>query len=151
LAVRTDLVDADGHRLVVRNGHLPTRTIQTPIGDVPVHQPRVRDRRPGESRETFRSAILPPYLRKTKALEDLLPWLYLKGVSTGGFSEPLASLLGPDAPGLSASTIVRLKTIWEQEFATWQQRSLADRRYVYLWGDGIHFNVWLEDTANARQ
>jgi transposase-like protein len=90
-------------------------------------------------------------LRKTKALEDLLPWLYLKGVSTGGFSEPLASLLGPDAPGLSASTIVRLKTIWEQEFATWQQRSLADRRYVYLWGDGIHFNVWLEDTANARQ
>jgi transposase-like protein len=151
LAVRTDFVDADGHRLVVRNGHLPARTIQTPMGNVPVQQPRVRDRRSGETRETFRSAILPPYLRKTKALEDLLPWLYLKGVSTGGFSEALAALLGPDAPGLSASTITRLKSIWEQEFATWQQRSLADRRYVYLWADGIYFNVRLEDTANARQ
>lgn len=151
LAARTDLVDAEGHRFVVRNGRLPARTIQTPMGEVPVHQPRVRDRRAGETRETFRSAILPPYLRKTKALEDLLPWLYLKGVSTGDFSEALAALLGPDAPGLSASTITRLKTIWEQEFATWQQRSVADRRYVYLWADGIYFNVRLEDTANARQ
>jgi len=151
LAVRTDLVDADGRRLVVRNGHLPARTIQTPMGDVPVQQPRIRDRRSGETRETFRSAILPPYLRKTKALEDLLPWLYLKGVSTGGFSEALAALLGPDAPGSSASTVTRLKSIWEQEFATWQQRSLADRRYVYLWADGIYFNVRFEDTANARQ
>lgn len=151
VAARAGLVDETGHRLVVRNGHLPGRTIQTPLGDVAVKQPRLRDRRPDETRETFRSAILPPYLRKTKALEDLLPWLYLKGVSTGGFSEALAALLGPDAPGLSASTITRLKTIWEQEFATWQQRSLADRRYVYLWADGIHFNVRLEDTANARQ
>ncbi len=151
LAVRTDLADADGHRLVVRNGHLPARTIQTPVGDVPVQQPRVRDRRPGDTRETFRSAILPPYLRKTKALEELLPWLYLKGVSTGDFSEALAALLGPDAPGLSASTITRVKSVWEHEFATWQQRSLADRRYVYLWADGIYFNVRLEDTANARQ
>jgi transposase-like protein len=151
VAARADLVDGTGHRLVVRNGHLPGRTIQTPLGEVAVQQPRVRDRRPGDTRETFHSAILPPYLRKTKMLEDLLPWLYLKGVSTGGFSEALAALLGPDAPGLSASTIVRLKTMWEQEFATWQQRSLADRRYVYPWADGIHFNVRFEDTANARQ
>jgi len=117
----------------------------------PCNSPGVRDRRSGETRETIRSAILPPYLRKTEAIEDLLQWVYLKGVSTGGFSEALAALLGPDAPGLSASTITRLKTIWEQEFATWQQRSPADRRYVYLWADGIYFNVRLEDTANARQ
>jgi len=117
----------------------------------PCNSPGVRDRRSGETRETIRSAILPPYLRKTEAIEDLLQWLYLKGVSTGGFSEALAALLGPDAPGLSASTITRLKSIWEQEFATWQQRSPADRRYVYLWADGIYFNVRLEDTANARQ
>jgi len=151
LSDRGDLVDACGRRQVVRNGYLPARTLQTPLGDVPVRQPRVRDRRPAETRETFRSAILPPYLRKTKSLEDLLPWLYLKGISTGDFSEALAALLGPDAPGVSASTITRLKSVWEQEFATWQRRSLADRQYVYLWADGVHFNVRLEDTANARQ
>ena len=145
LSDRGDLVDACGRRQVVRNGYLPARTLQTPLGDVPVRQPRVRDRRPAETRETFRSAILPPYLRKTKSLEDLLPWLYLKGISTGDFSEALAALLGPDAPGVSASTITRLKSVWEQEFATWQRRSLADRQYVYLWADGVHFNVRLED------
>jgi putative transposase len=151
LAARTEAVDATGHRQVIRNGYLPSRTLQTPLGDVPVRQPRVRDRRPVETRETFRSAILPPYLRKTKSLEDLLPWLYLKGISTGDFSEALAALLGPDAPGVSASTITRLKTVWEQEYATWQGRSLAGRHYVYLWADGVYFNVRLEDTANARQ
>jgi putative transposase len=151
LGARQDVVDATGRREVVRNGYLPTRTLQTPLGDVPVRQPRVRDRRPAETRETFRSAILPPYLRKTKSLEDLLPWLYLKGISTGDFSEALAALLGPEAPGVSASTITRLKTVWEQEFATWQGRSLTDHHYVYLWADGVHFNVRLEDTANTRQ
>lgn len=148
---RAEEVDAAGHRQVVRNGFLPMRTLQTPLGEVPVRQPRVRDRRPAATRETFRSAILPPYLRKTKSLEDLLPWLYLKGISTGDFSEALAALLGPDAPGVSASTITRLKTVWEHELATWQGRALADRPYVYLWADGVHFNVRLEDTANARQ
>ena len=151
LGDRAEVVDAAGHRQVVRNGFLPSRTLQTPLGEVPVRQPRVRDRRPAATRETFRSAILPPYLRKTKSLEDLLPWLYLKGISTGDFSEALAALLGPDAPGVSASTITRLKTVWEHELATWQGRSLADRQYVYLWADGVHFNVRLEDTANARQ
>ncbi len=148
---RENLVDGDGHRLVVRNGHLPERRIQTPVGDVSVKQPRVRDRRPVEERETFESSILPRYLRKTRSIEELLPWLYLKGVSTGDFSEALAALLGSDAPGLSASTITRLKLIWEQELKEWQQRSLGDTRYVYLWADGIYFNVRLEDPGNARQ
>jgi putative transposase len=151
LGERAEVVDAAGHRQVVRNGYLPARALQTPLGEVPVRQPRVRDRRPVATRETFRSAILPPYLRKTKSLEDLLPWLYLKGLSTGDFGEALEALLGPDAPGVSASTITRLKSVWEQEFTAWQQRSLADRRYVYVWADGVHFNVRLEDTANAHQ
>ena len=139
--------DADGHRLVVRNGHKDTRQIQTGIGSVAVRQPRVDDRRRDENGERIRftSQILPPYLRKTKSIEELIPWLYLKGVSTGDFSEALGALLGPDAPGLSASTVVRLKACWEQDYATWSKRSLADKRYVYIWVDGIHFNIRLEE------
>ena len=148
---RGDLVDGAGHRLVVRNGHLPERTIQTPLGDIPVKQPRVRDRRPAEEREVFHSSILPPYLRKTKSLEELLPWLYLKGVSTGDFAEALAALLGPQAAGLSASTITRMKAGWEDEYKDWQSRSLAGKRYVYVWADGVYFNVRLEDPGNTRQ
>ena len=105
VGARSHVVDEQGHRLVVRNGHLPERSIQTPMGEIPVKQPRVRDRRDVGEREGFQSSILPPYLRKTKSLEDLLPWLYLKGISTGGFSEALQALLGPDAVGLSASKI----------------------------------------------
>jgi hypothetical protein len=101
---RGHLVDESGHRLVVRNGHLPERSIQTPMGEIPIKQPRVRDRRDADEREGFQSSILPPYLRKTKSLEDLLPWLYLKAISTGDFSEALQALLGPDAAGLSVST-----------------------------------------------
>ena len=99
LDARATTVDAAGQRGVVRNGRLPERTIQTPVGDVQVQQPRVRDRRPADERETFRSAILPPYLRKTPSLEALYPWLYLKGISTGGFGEALQALLGPEARG----------------------------------------------------
>jgi putative transposase len=138
------LKDGDGRRQVVRNGHLPERAIQTGIGPIAVQQPRVRDRRPADQREAFTSAILPPYLRKTKSLEGLLPWLYLKGVSTGDFSEALQAILGPDAPGLSATTITRLKAAWEDEFAAWNKRSLAGKRYVYVWADGVHFNIRLE-------
>ena len=98
-----------------------------------------------EEREKFSSAILPPYLRKTKSIEELIPWLYLKGVSTGDFSEALAALLGPDAPGLSASTVVRLKAVWETEYQGWSQRSLEGKRYVYVWADGVHFNIRLEE------
>jgi putative transposase len=151
LQYREHLLDEVGHRVVVRNGHLPERQLQTPLGEIPVHQPRVRDRRPAAERETFRSSILPPYLRKTRALEELLPWLYLKGVSTGDFSEALAALLGPEAPGLSATTMTRLKSCWEEEYKAWQGRSLAARRYVYLWADGVYFNVRLESPGNARQ
>jgi len=138
------LKDDRGRRQVVRNGHLPERAIQTGIGAVEVQQPRVRDRRPADQREAFTSAILPPYLRKTRSLEGLLPWLYLKGVSTGDFAEALQAILGPDAPGLSATTITRLKAAWEDEFAAWSKRSLAGKRYVYVWADGVHFNIRLE-------
>src|SRR5438309_8092018 len=138
------LKDDQGRRQVVRNGHLPERAIQTGIGPVEVEQPRARDRRPADQRKAFTSAILPPYLRKTKSLEGLLPWLYLKGVSTGAFSEALQAILGPDAPGLSATTITRLKASWEEEFAAWNKRSLAGKRYVYVWDDGVHFNIRLE-------
>jgi transposase-like protein len=148
---RSHLTDHEGHRLVVRNGHLPERSLQTPVGQIIVKQPRVRDRRSPQECEQFASSILPKYLRKTKSIEELLPWLYLKGVSTGGFSEALAALLGPEAPGLSASTITRLKSTWEQELVQWQQRSLVDKRYVYIRADGIYFNVRLEDPGNARQ
>jgi putative transposase len=136
--------DAQGRRQVVRNGHLPARTITTGVGPVEVQQPRVHDRRPPEHREKFSSAILPRYLRKTKAIEELIPWLYLKGVSTGDFSEALTALLGPDAKGLSATTVTRLKGLWEKEYQDWNKRSLAGKHYVYVWADGVYFNIRLE-------
>ena len=140
-----DLRDADGYRVVVRNGHKAEREIQTGIGQVKVRQPRVDDRRIDEQgrRMRFTSQILPPYLRKTKSIEELIPWLYLKGISTGEFSEALMALLGPEAPGLSASTVVRLKEVWQQEYEVWSKRTLAGKRYVYFWVDGVHFNVRL--------
>ena len=138
------LKDEAGRRHVVRNGHLPERTIQTGLGDLDVKQPRVHDRRPGDQREHFTSAILPPYLRRNRSLEELIPWLYLKGVSTGDFSEALQAILGPDAPGLSATTVTRLKAIWEGEYEAWSKRSLEGKRYVYVWADGVHFNIRLE-------
>jgi putative transposase len=145
IAERVGLLDEDGHRLVVRNGFLPERGIMTGVGTVPVKQPRVRDKRPTGQREFFTPAVLPKYLRKTKSMEELIPWLYLKGISTNDFPEALQSLLGPEAKGLSASTITRLKSVWEDEYADWSKRSLAGKRYVYLWADGIYCNVRLED------
>ena len=138
-------LDAQGRRQVVRNGYLPERTIVTGLGEVAVKQPRVRDRRPLDERETFQSKILPPYLRKTKSIEELIPWLYLKGISTGGFEEALQALLGPDCPGLSATTITRLKASWEQEHEDWSKRSLQGKQYVYVWADGIHTKIRLEE------
>jgi transposase-like protein len=140
-----DLRDQAGHRLVVRNGRLPKRTILSGVGPIEVEQPRVLDRRPEDQAECFSSKILPPYLRKTKSLEELIPWLYLKGVSTGDFSEALAALVGPSAVGLSATTITRLKSVWEDEFQEWTKRSLEGKKYVYLWADGVHFNIRLEE------
>jgi putative transposase len=141
------LRDAAGHRVVVRNGHKDEREIQTGIGPITVQQPRVNDKRMDEDgqRMRFTSEILPPYLRKTRSIEELIPWLYLKGISTGDFSEALAALLGPEAPGLSASTVVRLKQVWQDEYETWSKRSLEGKRYVYIWVDGIHFNIRLEE------
>jgi putative transposase len=137
--------DEHGHRQVVRNGHLPQRTLLTGLGPLEVRQPRVLDRRPAGEGERFSSKILPPYLRKTKSIEELIPWLYLKGISTGDFSEALAALVGPEAKGLSASTITRLKEVWEGEFQEWTKRPLKGKEYVYVWADGVHFNIRLEE------
>lgn len=139
------LQDASGHRQVVRNGRLPKRKITTGVGPVEIEQPRVHDRRRADQAERFCSKILPPYLRKTKSIEELIPWLYLKGISTGDFGEALQSILGRDVPGLSASTITRLKKVWEEEYQDWSRRSLEGKQYVYLWADGVHFNIRLEE------
>lgn len=139
------LKDEGGRQRVVRNGYLPERKIQTGIGEVPVRAPRVRDRA-GELK--FSSSLLPPYLRRTRSVEELLPWLYLKGLSSSDFSGALTALLGPAAPGLSAATISRLKEVWRLEYEQWRKRNLQGKEYVYLWADGIYFGVRLEE---ARQ
>jgi transposase-like protein len=139
------LMDDQGHRRVVRNGHRPARSIVTGAGLLQVVTPRVDDRilaRHGEAR--FTSALIPPYLRRTKHIEELLPVLYLKGISTGDFTEALAAILGRDVIGLSAETIVRLKQVWQREYEAWNRRDLSTSRYVYWWVDGIYFNVRLD-------
>jgi transposase-like protein len=138
--------DERGRRLVVRNGSHPARKIQSGAGAIEVRQPRVNDRRVDErgNRLRFTSKILPPYLRKTKAIEELVPWLYLKGISTGDFPEALACL-GHDGSGLSATTVVRLKEVWERQYGDFGRRDLTGKRYVYFWADGIYFNVRLTD------
>jgi transposase-like protein len=145
-----DLKTAAGRQRVVRHGHLPEREIMTGIGAVAVRQPRVRDREAtaGE-RIRFSSTILPPYARRTKSLEVLIPILYLKGISTGDFAEALGALLGKDADGLSASTIGRLKEAWADEHARWLDRDLSAKRYVYFWVDGIYVQARLEDDAQC--
>lgn len=141
-----ELTDEFGRQRLVRNGYLPERNIQSGIGPVPVKAPRVRDRnRHAENRIQFSSSILPAYLRKTKSMEQLIPWLYLKGVSTGDFSDALGALIGKDAPGLSSATIGRLKTVWEQDLQVWQKRDLSNKRYVYFWVDGIYSHVRMDD------
>lgn len=145
-----DLRDAKGRRQIVRSGYLPERSVQTGIGDVEVKAPRVADRRNGvKSKIRFTSSILPPYLRRTKNVEELLPWLYLKGISTGEFGEALGVLLGQNAPGLSASTISRLKEVWQDELDQWQKRSLKGKHFVYIWVDGIHFGARMEDASQC--
>lgn len=139
------LTDARSRRQVVRNGRHHKRKITTGLGPLEVEQPRVHDRRSPEEREKFTSKILPPYLRKTKSIEELIPWLYLKGISTGDMNEALQSLLGSECPGLSASTVTNLKKAWEAEFKEWNHRSLKDKEYVYVWADGVHFNIRLEE------
>jgi transposase-like protein len=146
IAQHRELKDAGERQRVVRNGYQPERSIQTGIGDVPVKQPRVRDR---QGTIKFSSSILPRYLRRTRSVEELLPWLYLKGLSTGDFATALTALLGADAPGLSAATISRLKEVWKEEYQQWTRRDLSDQEFVYLWADGVHFGVRLEDASQC--
>jgi transposase-like protein len=140
----------DGRKRLVRHGHLPEREIMTGIGPVGVRCPRVRDRvGEGSQRIRFSSAILPPYARRSKSLEVLIPILYLKGISTGDFEEALVALLGKDAGGLSASTVGRLKEAWSEEHRRRSKRDLSAKRYVYFWVDGIHVQARLEDDAQC--
>ena len=152
LAATADLKTDDGCRRVVRHGHLPERQIMTGIGPVAVRQPRVRDREAGAddpARIRFTPAILPPYARRSKSLHTLIPILYLKGVSTGDFAPALAALLGKDAPGLSATTIARLKEVWIDEHKRWSERDLSAKSYVYVWADGVYLQARLEDEAQC--
>jgi transposase-like protein len=133
----------DGRKAVVRNGYLPERTVQTGIGDVEIKVPKIRDR--SGSGVRFNSSLLPPYLKRARSVEELLPWLYLKGVSTGDYQDALAALLGDQAKGLSANTISRLKQHWIDEHRDWCQRDLSQKRYVYWWADGIYSKVRMDD------
>jgi len=142
-----ELKDEKGHRMVVKNGSSPERTLVTGVGPLTIKQPRVHDKREGE---LFTSAILPRYMRRVPTIDTLLPVLYLKGISTGDMASALESILGPDAPGLSATNIVRLKRIWETEYKDWVHRDLTGTRYVYFWVDGIYFNVRLEEPDANR-
>ena len=134
----------DGKQAVVRNGYLPARAIQTGIGPVTVQIPKVRSK-DGEP-VTFRSALVPPYVRKTRSLEAALPWLYLKGISTGEMHEALQVLVGPAAQGLSASTVARLKQVWGEEYRAWSEQRLDKDRWVYVWADGIYSGLRAEQT-----
>jgi transposase-like protein len=150
LCCHADKLTDDGRRRLVRHGHLPEREIMTGIGPVAVRCPRVRDRGgEGCERIRFSSTILPPYARRSKSLEVLIPTLYLKGISTSDFEDALIALLGRDASGLSASTIGRLKEAWSEEHALWSKRDLSAKRYIYFWVDGIHLQARLEDTAQC--
>lgn len=145
-----DLRDENGRARIVRNGYLPQREVQTGVGPVSVKAPRVRDRA-GAAEEPIRfsSKILPRYLRRSKSLEELIPWLYLKGVSTGDFKDALAALLGRDAPGLSPSTITRLKDVWRDEHEAWRKRDLTGKEYVYVWVDGVHLQARMEENKHC--
>jgi transposase-like protein len=132
--------DASVNQAVVRNGHHRERTLVSGVGPLTIQQPRVHDRR---SDHQFTRAILPRYMRRTPSIDALIPALYLKGVSTSGFPEALSAILGEGVSGLSSANIVRLKAIWEQEYLAWQKRDMTGKRYVYIWADGIYFNVRL--------
>jgi transposase-like protein len=136
-----EFTDTHGRQRIIRNGYNPEREVQTGIGQIKVKVPRSRDRQPDREPIRFTSSILPPYLRRTRSIEELLPWLYLKGISTGDFKDTLEALLGKDAPGLSANTISRLKVKWIADMEQWNKRKLIDKHYVYFWADGLYCNV----------
>jgi len=138
-----DRRDDQGRRAVVRNGYLPERSIQTGVGAVPVQVPKVRDR--SGSGIKFNSSLLPPYLKRAQSLDELIPWLYLRGVSTGNFQNALQALVGEQAKGLSPNTVARLKARWLDEYGQWRRRDLSQKRFVYLWADGVYSNVRMDD------
>jgi len=138
--------DEQGHAMVVRNGKAQQRTVHLGAGTIKVRAPRVNDRR---ADHRFTSRILPPYMRRSPRLEEALPVLYLRGLSTGDFSEALEALLGPEAAGFSAGTITRLLQVWQEDYAAWRKRSLKGKEYVYIWADGVYFNVRLEEDRLA--
>lgn len=136
-----------GHRAVVRNGYLPAREVLTSVGNVEVKVPKVRDR--SGAGVKFNSALVPPFVRRSPRMSAALPWLYLKGISTGDMREALAVLVGEQAKGLSANVVSRLKAEWAAEYAGWMKRDLSSQRYVYWWADGIHTGLRQEDDARA--
>jgi len=139
--------DEKGHAVVVRNGKSHhERTVQMGAGSVKIRAPRVQDHRPEHA---FSSKILPPYMRRSPRLEEALPVLYLRGLSTGDFSEALGALLGSEVAGFSATTITRLLKVWQEEYKVWRKRSLAGKEYVYIWADGVYFNIRLEEDRLA--
>ena len=135
--------DIHGRKQVVRNGYLPERTIQTGLGSVDIKVPRVRDNSGNDI--AFTSALLPPYLKRTQSISELLPWLYLKGISTGGFADALRALLGKEAKGLSANTICRLKASWINEYQAWTKRDLSKHNIVYIWVDGVYLQARMQE------
>jgi len=139
--------DEKGHCLAVRNGNMPERTLLTGLGSISIRQPRIDDRKLRERKksEPFTSNILPRYMRRIPSLDNLIPVLYLKGISTGDFPQALSAILGESAKGLSAANIVRLKASWEDDYKFWAKRDLSEKTYVYFWVDGIYFNVRLDD------
>jgi len=139
------LQDSAGRQRIVRNGYLPKREVQTGIGQIEVQVPRSRDREHDGAGIRFSSDILPPYLRRSRSIAELLPWLYLKGVSTGDFSDALKGLLGESAPGLSPNTIGRLKAKWDDDLQAWRNRDMSGKQYLYIWVDGIYSNVRMAD------
>lgn len=141
------LLTEEGKKQIVKNGFLPERTIKTPAGDFPVKAPRIRNR-DLESDIKFTSQILPKYLRNSKELDELIPFLYLKGISTNDFSEVLTAMLGNQV-SLSSSSVVRLKKVWSEEFSEWNNRSLQDKKYIYWWADGVYFNSRMDGEKNC--
>ena len=140
-----DRCDDQGRRLVVKNGSVPPREILTGAGPIEVSQGRVRDNSPDpQHRVRFTPSVLPAYLRRTDAIEELIPLLYLKGISTGDFAEALQAMVGERAKGLSANVIVRLKEQWSEEYEQWSKRDLTGKHYIYIWADGIYAKVRLE-------
>lgn len=141
------LIDDEGRRLVTGNGCHRPRVIATGAGPLEIRMPRVRDqvldRIPGEER--FTSKLIPPYLRRTRNIDEFIPFLYLKGISTGDFTEVLERLLGKKLPGFSSQQVCRLKEVWRRDYEDWARRDLSAKEYVYWWVDGIYFNVRLDD------